>query len=51
VLSAIGVPPQLASAALRMSLGALSTDADIDRVTEVFPALVAKARGVAPVAG
>ena len=51
VLSAIGVPPQLASAALRMSLGALSTDADIDRVAEVFPALVAKARGVAPVAG
>jgi len=51
VLSAIGVPPQLASAALRMSFGALSTDADIDRVAEVFPALVAKARGVAPVAG
>ena len=51
VLSAIGVPPQLASAALRLSLGALSTDADIDRVAEVLPALVAKARGVAPVAG
>jgi len=51
VLSAIGVPPQLASAALRMSFGALSTDADIDRVAEVFPALVAKARGVASVAG
>jgi len=51
VLSAIGVPPQLASAALRMSFGALSTDADIDRVAEVFPTLVAKARGVASVAG
>jgi len=46
VLSAIGVSPELASAAIRMSLGALSSDADIDRVAEVFPALVAKARGL-----
>ena len=51
VLSAMGVAPELASAAIRMSLGALTTDASIDRVAEVFPALVAKARGVAPVAG
>ncbi len=45
VLSAIGVPDDLASAAVRMSLGSLTTDACIDRVAEVFPALVAKARG------
>jgi cysteine desulfurase len=51
VLSAIGVAPELASAAIRMSLGSMTTDADIDRVVEVFPSLVAKARGVAPVAG
>jgi cysteine desulfurase len=51
VLSAMGVAPDLASAAIRMSLGSMTTDADIDRVVEVFPALVAKARGVAPVAG
>jgi cysteine desulfurase len=44
VLSAIGVNPDLASAAVRMSLGSLSDDACIDRVAEVFPALVAKAR-------
>ena len=44
VLSAIGVRPDLASAAIRMSLGALTTDHCIDRVIEVFPALVAKAR-------
>jgi len=50
VLSAIGVSPDLASAAIRMSLGALSTDADIDRVAEVFPALVGKARGLTPAA-
>ena len=45
VLSAIGVEPDLASSAIRMSLGCLTTDACIDRVAEVFPALVDKARG------
>ncbi len=44
VLSAIGVRPDLASAAVRMSLGSLTTDHCIDRVIEVFPALVTKAR-------
>jgi cysteine desulfurase len=49
VLNAIGVRPDLASAAIRMSVGALTTDACIDRVIEVFPALVAKARQLTPV--
>jgi cysteine desulfurase len=44
VLTALGVRPDLASAAIRMSLGILTTDHCIDRVIEVFPALVAKAR-------
>jgi cysteine desulfurase len=44
VLSAIGVRADLASAAVRMSLGSLTTDHCIDRVVEVFPALIAKAR-------
>ena len=44
VLSALGIRPDLASAAIRMSLGVLTTDHCIDRVIEVFPALVAKAR-------
>ena len=44
VLRAIGVSPDLASAAIRMSLGALTTDACIDRVAELFPTLVEKAR-------
>ena len=48
VLSAIGVPTDLASAAVRMSLGALSTEAGIDRAAEVLGAVVAKARGLAP---
>jgi cysteine desulfurase len=47
VLKAIGVRPDLASAAIRMSLGVLTTDQSIDRVIEVFPALVTKARQLA----
>jgi len=47
VLTAIGVRPDLASAAIRMSLGVLTTDQSVDRVLEVFPALVAKARQLA----
>ena len=47
VLSAIGVSPELASSAIRMSVGSLTTEACIDRVADVFPSLVAKARGMA----
>jgi cysteine desulfurase len=45
VLAAIGVSPELAAALIRMSLGALSTEAGVDRVAEVFPRLAARARG------
>jgi len=44
VLAALGVPRELAVSAVRMSLGALTTDESIDRIAELFPALVAKAR-------
>jgi cysteine desulfurase len=47
VLAAIGVPADLASCAIRMSLGSLSTDACVDRVVDVFPMLVDKARRLA----
>jgi cysteine desulfurase len=50
VLSAIGVSNELASAALRMSLGPLTTEAAIDRVIDVFPTLVAKVRGASAAA-
>lgn len=50
VLAAMGVRADLASAAVRLSLGALSTPADIDRVAALFPALIQKARGLAGVA-
>jgi cysteine desulfurase len=47
VLSAIGVPPDLVGAAVRMSLGSLTTPECIDRVVEVFPSLVEKSRQLA----
>ena len=47
VLTAIGVSPDLAGAAVRMSLGALTTDEGIERVAQTFPALVNKARSFA----
>jgi len=50
VLSAMGVRADVANAAIRMSLGALSNEADIQRVAELFPALIAKARGLSGVA-
>jgi cysteine desulfurase len=51
VLTAIGVKPELAIAAVRMSLGSLTTDEAVARVAEVFPALVAKARRLSGAAG
>jgi cysteine desulfurase len=47
VLSALGVRPDVASAAVRISLGCLTDDAAVDRLAELFPRLVAKARGMA----
>ena len=44
VLAAIGVPADLATSAIRMSLGCMNDDACIDRVIDVFPMLIAKAR-------
>jgi cysteine desulfurase len=48
VLEAIGVSADVAKSALRLSLGALSTEASVDRVIEVLPMLVEKARRLAP---
>ena len=47
VLAAMGVQADLASSAIRMSLGALTTDACVERVADVFPMLVDKARRLA----
>ncbi|MEP6618643.1 MAG: cysteine desulfurase family protein [bacterium] len=47
VLAGIGVRADIASSAIRMSLGCLNNDACVDRVIEVFPMLVEKARRLA----
>jgi cysteine desulfurase len=47
VLLALGVSRELATAAVRMSLGSLTTDECITRVSELFPALITKARRLA----
>ena len=44
VLAAMGVRADLASAAIRMSLGSLTRAEDVQRVAELFPALIQKAR-------
>jgi cysteine desulfurase len=45
VLASMGVPERVAASAVRMSLGKLTTEDGIARVIDVFPALVARARG------
>jgi cysteine desulfurase len=49
VLSAMGVSPTLANAALRLSLGSLSDDATVERVATVLTTLASKARTAVPV--
>jgi 7-cyano-7-deazaguanine synthase in queuosine biosynthesis len=47
VCERLGVPRELAIAAVRMSLGSLTTAACIERVVQLFPALISKARRLA----
>jgi cysteine desulfurase len=51
VLVAMGVPRELALGAIRFSFGRESTMADVERVVEVMPAIVAKVRKLAGVLG
>lgn len=46
VLTAMGVTPVIANAALRFSTGCMTDDSAIDRLLEVLPMLANKARGV-----
>lgn len=45
VLSAMGLPRELAAGAVRFSLGRGTTEADLERLAGVFPGIVRKARG------
>lgn len=49
VLVAMGVPPELARGSLRLTLGRLSTSADIDRLLDVLPPIVERMRALSPV--
>jgi cysteine desulfurase len=51
VLAAMGIPRELAIGAVRFSLGRETTEADVDRVAAVVPAVVAKVRQLAGVLG
>lgn len=44
VLSAMGIPTDIADSAVRLSLGRETTDLDIDRALAIFPAAVTKVR-------
>ena len=46
VLTAMGVPPELALSAIRLSLGHETTAEEVRRVAEVFPRAVAKVRAL-----
>jgi cysteine desulfurase len=46
VLRAMGLPAHRTQNSLRFSLGLFSTDAEVDRVLELIPGLVAKLRGL-----
>ncbi len=48
VLSALGLPPEMAHGSLRFTMGKWTTDKDIDRVLEVLPRIVAKLRAMSP---
>jgi cysteine desulfurase len=48
VLMALGLTPELATSAIRLSLGSLTTPEDIAHVVEVFPGIVAKSRTLTP---
>jgi cysteine desulfurase len=50
VLLAMGVAPELASGAVRLSFGCLSTAEQVERVAALLPALVARARAAASAA-
>jgi len=51
VLTAMGVPRALALGTIRFSLGRETTEADIARAAEVFPAVVARVRKLSEVLG
>ncbi|MFO7995838.1 MAG: cysteine desulfurase NifS [Dehalococcoidia bacterium] len=48
VLVALGLPPEQAHCSLRLTLGRGNTEADVERVLETLPGIVAKLRAMSP---
>jgi len=48
VLTACGVPHEIVHGSLRLSLGRMNTERDVDRVLEVLPEIVQKLRNISP---
>ena len=48
VLLALGLPPEQAHGSLRFTLGRENTEADVERVLDVLPGIVAKLRAMSP---
>ena len=48
VLLAMGLPHEIAHGSLRLSVGEINTDEDIDKVLEVLPAIVQRLRDMSP---
>jgi cysteine desulfurase len=48
VLMAMGLPAELARGSLRLTLGRLNSDADIDRLLEALPPIVERMRALSP---
>ncbi|OGN96026.1 MAG: cysteine desulfurase NifS [Chloroflexi bacterium RBG_13_51_36] len=48
VLLALGLPPEQAHCSLRFTLGRENTEADLERVLDVLPGIVAKLRAMSP---
>jgi cysteine desulfurase len=51
VLLALGLPPSEAKATLRISFGRTTSDADVDRLLETIPRVVARVRRANPAGG
>ena len=51
VLTAMGLPHEVAHGSVRFSLGRSNTEADIDKIIEIMPPVVARLRAMSPLYG
>ncbi|MFQ5880574.1 MAG: cysteine desulfurase NifS, partial [Dehalococcoidia bacterium] len=51
VLTAMGVPPDVARGSVRLTVGKGNTTEDIDRLLAMLPGIIARLRALSPLAG